>query len=624
MSSQAAELARRLARDAEAVCRHYLSNGRREGRYWLVGDVRQHTGPQPVCPSARAGLRQGCGRQMDRRRHRRTWRSARPDRAQPGSRRLRDALDEARAFLRLPRPSRHRTVPSAQRRRRAVHRSRASSVRHVAADRRHARGSVSARAAALRLLHASRQPALPPTLLLSAGRARADRDLAGLIAAVTDLDGRITGVHRTWLDPSGAGKAPIDTPRRAMGHLLGHGVRFGVASDVLAAGEGIETMLSLRMALPSMPMVAALSANHLAAILFPPALRRLYIARDADPAGDGSDGQPASPEPAAPASTRSCCRRGSATSTMTCADLGIDALRAALRVLLAPEDVARFMPWTTAGRDKARPAVGRRMSDRVIALAGEAAPRPSRGRSDGRRAGSATAGLRLSSPAALPVAGIPRETRKPQARRPPLRSGRCRCAPRCRPARPPSGDRHEGRDGRGRSDKGHHHGDRPRRPRLRARRTPPRRPITSSPNCSSTATAPSRTSRILDRCPNADTIAGAVADIFDALVATLGDTRLEPDLEDLLWSTVNLFHRAVDRIERDLDDNEQAQRRSQQEQDGSEVRSVELERLTAQGMTLIERRNAMELFRDQAADHFEATPARPGGRAPARWSTTAR
>ncbi len=24
---------------AEAVCRHYLSNGRREGRYWLVGDV---------------------------------------------------------------------------------------------------------------------------------------------------------------------------------------------------------------------------------------------------------------------------------------------------------------------------------------------------------------------------------------------------------------------------------------------------------------------------------------------------------------------------------------------------------------------------------------------------------
>src|SRR3984885_4313557 len=44
MSSQAAELARRLARDAEAVCRHYLSNGRRQGRYWTVGDARNTLG----------------------------------------------------------------------------------------------------------------------------------------------------------------------------------------------------------------------------------------------------------------------------------------------------------------------------------------------------------------------------------------------------------------------------------------------------------------------------------------------------------------------------------------------------------------------------------------------------
>ncbi|WP_085936266.1 DUF2493 domain-containing protein [Enhydrobacter aerosaccus] len=105
--------------------------------------------------------------------------------------------------------------------------------------------------------------------------------------------------------------------------------------------------------------------------------------------------------------------------------------------------------------------------------------------------------------------------------------------------------------------------------------------------------------------PEGKAIAGAVADIFDALVATLSDTRLEPDLEDLLWSTVNLFHRAADRIERGLDDNERAQHKSQREQNGSEVRSVELERLTAQGITLIERRNAMELFRDQAAEQFE-------------------
>ena len=105
--------------------------------------------------------------------------------------------------------------------------------------------------------------------------------------------------------------------------------------------------------------------------------------------------------------------------------------------------------------------------------------------------------------------------------------------------------------------------------------------------------------------PEADALQGAIADIFDALAATFEDTRLEPDLEDLLWSVTNLFHRTAARVDRDLDDNEQSQRRSQREQDGSEVRSVELEALTAQGVTLIERRNAYEIMRDIAADHFE-------------------
>ena len=40
----ASDLAQRLGRQAEAVCRHYLSSGRREGRYWLVGDVRNTPG----------------------------------------------------------------------------------------------------------------------------------------------------------------------------------------------------------------------------------------------------------------------------------------------------------------------------------------------------------------------------------------------------------------------------------------------------------------------------------------------------------------------------------------------------------------------------------------------------
>lgn len=105
--------------------------------------------------------------------------------------------------------------------------------------------------------------------------------------------------------------------------------------------------------------------------------------------------------------------------------------------------------------------------------------------------------------------------------------------------------------------------------------------------------------------PDADRIGGAVADIFDAIAATLTDTRLEPDLEELLWSATNVFHRMVGQVERELDRNEVAQQRVQKEQDGSEIRSVELEGLIAQGLTLLERRNAYEIFRDVAQEQFE-------------------
>lgn len=168
-----------------------------------------------------------------------------------------------------------------------------------------------------------------------------------LIAAVTDLDETITGAHRTWLDPNGfseatLGKAPIDTPRRAMGNLLGHAVRFGIAQDIMAAGEGIETMQSLKLVLPNMPMAAALSAAHLAAILFPDTLRRLYIACDDDPAGTSA--------------MESLVDRASAVGIEAIPlspllgdfneDLrrcSIDVLRQNVRVQIAPEDVDRFL-----------------------------------------------------------------------------------------------------------------------------------------------------------------------------------------------------------------------------------------------------------------------------------------
>ncbi|WGF91022.1 DUF2493 domain-containing protein [Marinivivus vitaminiproducens] len=106
--------------------------------------------------------------------------------------------------------------------------------------------------------------------------------------------------------------------------------------------------------------------------------------------------------------------------------------------------------------------------------------------------------------------------------------------------------------------------------------------------------------------PVARDAVAAIADIFDILTGALGETRIEPDLDDLLWSAVNVFHRTAKRIDRELDDNVQAQKRAQEEQDGSEVKSVELERLIAEGKTHLERQEVFELMRDEAAAQYES------------------
>ena len=148
-----------------------------------------------------------------------------------------------------------------------------------------------------------------------------------------------------------------------MGLLLGHGVRFGRVADVMAAGEGIETMLSLGSVLPSLPMVAALSANHLAALILPAGLRRLYIARDDDAAGHRAAetlterahaaGIEALPLASALGDFNDDLRR-----------LGPEALADGVRVQLAPEDVARFWLSPRSSREGGGVVRRRGSSDR--------------------------------------------------------------------------------------------------------------------------------------------------------------------------------------------------------------------------------------------------------------------
>ena len=340
----ASDLANRLGREAEAVCRHYLDAGHRQGNYWQVGDARNTPGrsmfvrlketakgPAGKWTDAATGehgdlldvIRESCGL-ID----------------------FADVVAEARTFLSLPRPE-----PAPEKKKRPstpAPSGSAEAARRLFAMSQPIGGTLVEayfRNRGITALHGTGNLRFHPRCYYRPDDHGPTETWPAMIAAVTDLRGAITGAHRTWLAPDGSNKAPIETQRKAMGDLLGHAVRFGIAGEAMAAGEGIESVLSARQTIPHMAMAAALSAAHLAAILFPETLRRLYILRDNDPAGDGA--------------RDNLVERANAAGIEAIVlspvledfnedlrRLGLDAIRANLRVQLAPQDVARFTVLT--------------------------------------------------------------------------------------------------------------------------------------------------------------------------------------------------------------------------------------------------------------------------------------
>jgi len=341
----ASELAIRLGREAEAVCRHYLSNGRRQGRYWTVGDVRNTPGRSMFVRLN--GPESGPGAAGH-------WTDAATAeygdlldviREALGLVDFKDVAEEARRFLSLPHPEPDKTKTPTGRTSRMASSGSPEAARRLFAMSQPIGGTLVEtyfRNRGITALHETGSLRFHPRCYYRPDEQSPTEIWPAMVATVTDLAGRQTGAHRTWLSPDGSGKAPVETPRRAMGDLLGHAVRFGVAGDVLAVGEGIETVLSPCQVLPRMPMLAALSAAHLAAVLFPPSLRRLYVIRDRDPAGDVA-------RESLVARAASC---GIEAISLTPVegdfndDLrrhGADALRAALKDQLHPKDLRRFM-----------------------------------------------------------------------------------------------------------------------------------------------------------------------------------------------------------------------------------------------------------------------------------------
>ncbi len=282
----AADTAAALAAHAEDVCRRYLPNGRRQGRYWCAGDVRGAEGrslfvrlepPGPVgkWQDAALGIH---GDLLDL------------IRLATGARSLRAALAEARRFLARPLPPASSRPDAYDRTEAALNLwNRCQPIDRTQAEKYlAARGIRRCRFPALRFHHAL------PHRSDSGGWRR----LPAMVAAVAGDDGEIQGVHRTWLDPKRPAMANVAAPRKSLGCIHGFAVRFGepAAASTLLVGEGIETVLSLVTVLPdgALPTAvpsgtfaaAALSAGSLGAFVPPNRVTRLIVAQDRDETGE--------------------------------------------------------------------------------------------------------------------------------------------------------------------------------------------------------------------------------------------------------------------------------------------------------------------------------------------------
>ena len=271
-----------LAQRAEAVCRQYLPNGRKQGRYWCAGDARGASGRSlfvrlspPGAPGKWTDAATGeHGDLLDL------------IRLATGSRSLRESLAEARRFLAQPAAAPGSTDRDAY--------DRTAAARNLwdrcgPIDGTHAEAYLKARA-----IHRCRFPALRfhPSLPFRPD-AGGWRRFPALVGAVTGDDGALVGVHRTWLDPRRPAKARVARPRKALGRVHGLAVRFGDAdtASTLLVGEGIETVLSLVTVLSdddhsNTLAAAALSAGSLGAFVPPGNVTRLIVAPDRDEEGE--------------------------------------------------------------------------------------------------------------------------------------------------------------------------------------------------------------------------------------------------------------------------------------------------------------------------------------------------
>ena len=284
------EIADRLADQALAFCQEWLPEGRRSGGYWHCADVDGGAGRSMAVrlSGPRAGkwtdYAEGtCGDLIDV--------IGEQLRLSPG-----EAIGEARRWLGLPNRNVIRKADPVDR----LPSSSPTSARKLFERARPIVGTLGEAYLRMRgiAVTAQERNAVTSPLRFTANavyrNAAFNRSEAcpTLLCAITDASGAFIGVSRTYLSRHGT-LARVADPRKVLGSLRCGAVRFGPANgdcdgaiNAMLVGEGLETLLSVRAALPRMPAAAALTASNLRTFQPPDTLAALWIVQDADPPGE--------------------------------------------------------------------------------------------------------------------------------------------------------------------------------------------------------------------------------------------------------------------------------------------------------------------------------------------------
>ena len=126
-------------------------------------------------------------------------------------------------------------------------------------------------------------PAAPIAVYRGGGAAR-----PALVARISDAEDRLTAVEITYLARNGLAAAGLRLPRKTVGVVpAGAAVRLSPVAQEMLVGEGVVTVLSA-MERFRLPGWALMSANNLSRWSPPDEVRRVLIAADRGPAGEGA------------------------------------------------------------------------------------------------------------------------------------------------------------------------------------------------------------------------------------------------------------------------------------------------------------------------------------------------